>query len=624
MTDNSIYYGSPTIQPSIVPLEAGPLSVIFQDGFLRSISCKNVEIAKRIYFALRDQYWNTIPGKIESLKIDSSVDSFLITFTCNYIHNDINFSCFAEISGSNKGKLEFYIKGVAKSTFLRNRIGFCTLHPVDLCTGKMCTVNHVDGTVYKKAFPVFIEPWQPFKDIRGLEYNINDLSSVKFTFEGDTFECEDQRNWTDNSFKTYSTPLSDPIPQTLLTGMIIEQKVTLEIKNYSSLIGVISFKPALIQIPDLMSLTKSIPEIGTVVDAPISPVVIEKTQSFSPSHLRFDMFPGNKSIIEDMDTAAGICRQTGVPAELSLHFSNDIEYELLLTSQVLSTSQIPVHRFLIFKEGESVTSTETILQTVPILRKYSSNSYIASGTDKYFVEINRNHPAANLVDQICYSANPQVHASDSNALIENLPGIVETLRSAETFLGQAKTIISPVTLRPRLNRNNQKKAGGPDDRQKGLFCSAWTTANLMHCIEGGAASVTYFSLNGNSGIMVDDGSSVYPVYHILLSAAQMYGAKAGGCLCSNPSEFAAVVFVKNIHFLLLVANLTGQPQKITINNLPTMINCKFLDESTYTNLTQFSEQWQCTKGILMSVEGTAHTFDLLPYAVMQIEASLVE
>jgi D-apionolactonase len=201
MTDNSIYYGSPTIQPSIVPLEAGPLSVIFQDGFLRSISCKNVEIAKRIYFALRDQYWNTIPGKIESLKIDSSVDSFLITFTCNYIHNDINFSCFAEISGSNKGKLEFYIKGVAKSTFLRNRIGFCTLHPVDLCTGKMCTVNHVDGTVYKKAFPVFIEPWQPFKDIRGLEYNINDSSSVKFTFEGDTFECEDQRNWTDNSFK---------------------------------------------------------------------------------------------------------------------------------------------------------------------------------------------------------------------------------------------------------------------------------------------------------------------------------------------------------------------------------------------------------------------------------------
>ena len=31
-------------------------------------------------------------------------------------------------------------------------------------------------------------------------------------FNGETFEMEDQRNWTDASFKTYCTPLSLPYP----------------------------------------------------------------------------------------------------------------------------------------------------------------------------------------------------------------------------------------------------------------------------------------------------------------------------------------------------------------------------------------------------------------------------
>ena len=34
---------------------------------------------------------------------------------------------------------------------------------------------------------------------------------------------EDQRNWTDASFKTYSTPLSEPIPVTVKAGTRISQ-----------------------------------------------------------------------------------------------------------------------------------------------------------------------------------------------------------------------------------------------------------------------------------------------------------------------------------------------------------------------------------------------------------------
>ncbi|MEJ0031488.1 MAG: hypothetical protein WDO15_14435 [Bacteroidota bacterium] len=50
---------------------------------------------------------------------------------------------------------------------------------------------------------------------------------AELQFEGDIFETEDQRNWGDDSFKTYSTPLSRPYPVMLKPGDKVNQKVRL-------------------------------------------------------------------------------------------------------------------------------------------------------------------------------------------------------------------------------------------------------------------------------------------------------------------------------------------------------------------------------------------------------------
>mgnify|MGYP006195238293 CR=1 FL=1 len=46
------------------------------------------------------------------------------------------------------------------------------------------------------------------------------------TANGDVFEMEDQRNWTDASYKTYVRPLALPWPYTLEAGTELEQAVT--------------------------------------------------------------------------------------------------------------------------------------------------------------------------------------------------------------------------------------------------------------------------------------------------------------------------------------------------------------------------------------------------------------
>ena len=49
--------------------------------------------------------------------------------------------------------------------------------------------------------------WDPADDVRAL-----------LAFEGDPWETEDQRAWTDASFKSYAPPLAWPHPVTLQAG----------------------------------------------------------------------------------------------------------------------------------------------------------------------------------------------------------------------------------------------------------------------------------------------------------------------------------------------------------------------------------------------------------------------
>ena len=56
---------------------------------------------------------------------------------------------------------------------------------------------------------------------------------IVIRFEGDLWEMEDQRNWTDASYKTYSTPLRLPYPVEIHEGDRVWQRVTIEARGGS-------------------------------------------------------------------------------------------------------------------------------------------------------------------------------------------------------------------------------------------------------------------------------------------------------------------------------------------------------------------------------------------------------
>ena len=214
--------------PEQIPLRTRKFSCFFEPstGFLRRVKTSGVEVIRSIYGAVRDKNWDTIEPRLKIERVEQGDDSFCLEFAAHHEDEPIRFSWKGVIEGRG-GVLEFRFDGRAQNSFLRNRIGLCTLHPIVECAGKACQVQHSDGSWEEGAFPLFISPHQPFKDILALSWNPSERVHADIQFEGEVFEMEDQRNWTDASFKTYSTPLELPFPVELARGEEIRQRAIL-------------------------------------------------------------------------------------------------------------------------------------------------------------------------------------------------------------------------------------------------------------------------------------------------------------------------------------------------------------------------------------------------------------
>jgi hypothetical protein len=68
-------------------------------------------------------------------------------------------------------------------------------------------------------------------ELRAITHEFLPGLKVTCRMEGDTFEMEDQRNWTDASYKTYVRPLALPWPYVIGKGDAIDQTITLTVSG---------------------------------------------------------------------------------------------------------------------------------------------------------------------------------------------------------------------------------------------------------------------------------------------------------------------------------------------------------------------------------------------------------
>ena len=115
--------------------------------------------------------------------------------------------------------------GTATQDLNSNRLGLVVLHRRD-DAGRDITLTSPDHIETTSDFPTDINPHQPFMNVAAMSWK-RDGTAFRLDFTVDVFETEDQRNWTDASFKTYSTPLSRPFPVSVHAGYRTHQAIRL-------------------------------------------------------------------------------------------------------------------------------------------------------------------------------------------------------------------------------------------------------------------------------------------------------------------------------------------------------------------------------------------------------------
>src|SRR4051812_7206726 len=352
-----IYYGRRDLLPETIHLKAGPLTMSFDplNAFLRHVRLGDHELVRTIYAAVRDQNWATIAGQVTNLKSEIGVDSFQLGFDVTCQEREVDYFWRGSITGNADGKVVYTFQGESRSHFKRNRIGLCVLHPIPGFAGEPCTIEHVDGSKEAGRFPETISPDQPFLDIRRI------ISPVAATgahlhvgCEGETFEMQDQRNWGDASFKTYSTPQRLPKPQPVEPGQKVEQAVTISVVDLTRpVLPVVEGR-----VPQFSITTNSalaLPPIGLCIPkAAHSPTVpqIERLKLLRLNHLRVDLDPAQNNFGGILEQAVAQSAAVGCTLQIALTLSSEPSEELRAIEQELRRTKPRVSLWLLFERGQ--------------------------------------------------------------------------------------------------------------------------------------------------------------------------------------------------------------------------------------------------------------------------------
>lgn len=486
-------------------LVAGPLTMEYSEGSLWNVSNGSEEVIRRIYLVFQDINWTSRPFVIKDETWQIANRSFIATIKMQGSHDAQDLSVELEISGSETGEITYGFQAFTVVSFLRNRLGLCLLHPVEGLAGRECDLTKVDGAVEKSKFPNEISPNQPFLNLSGISHRLKSGQVVTVKFDGEIFETEDHRNWSDASYKTYCTPISLPFPAQVSLGEVLNQKITISISGENnSRILANENQGAVITVG---SKEIELPEIGLGLNedpAHLSASEYLGFEDLAIKHLRLSL-SGTSQSRSVVEKALLVTKQLRVNLDVAITAKSLEQLNVVLESVVEFKDQI--RSFYIFSASDKTTPLEFIQVAEESL---GDKFKIVGGTDLYFTELNRNQGVVDFVDQVNFSINPQVHSFDDRTLIQNIATQKSMAKNAYRIAKGKKIRIGPITLRPRHDSNatqpdedvsNTTLPSSVDARQRTWFAEGWTAMSIRSLTESESIStLTYFETLGWQGL----------------------------------------------------------------------------------------------------------------------------
>lgn len=575
-----VLYGTaaPVAEPRI--LRAGALSARLEAGNLRYLTWGATEILRAVSFVVRDRDWGTYAPEIGDLAIDETPDGFSVRYQA-VCRGTTVLRYRARIDGRADGSLVFAAEAVPEGDFETNRCGFVVLHPA-AAAGAAATVEHVDGTREDTAFPELIDPWRPFVSIRAITHRVDGLT-VTCRLAGESFEMEDQRNWSDASFKTYGRPLDLPWPFLLPAGVPVVQSVAVSVAGMPS--PVVATGAVRVEIGPHTGAR--FPEIGLVVTAaevPAALALIDRLADVAPQRIlcAFDPTAGDRP-----DAFAAFARlRAAYPArydlECVLDGKNDPAEELAAVAAAIAAGAMAFDTVAVSPavDRQSTPPGSAWPACPPLEAVYAAaraafpGLALGGGMFSYFTELNRKRPPVALLDFVTHATNPIVHAADDDSVMETLGTLPAITRSARAIIGRRPYRIGPSTIAMRQNPYGSRTSPNPngervtmaddDPRQRGQFAAAWTAGYAAAIAPADLAVWVPAAFTGPRGLVGPDGA-LLPVGETVRSLARL----AGGAVRTASPQLARRLAVLAVdpeagRTEVLTANLAASPLAVRL------------------------------------------------------------
>jgi hypothetical protein len=470
-------------------IRSGRLSVEVGAAQVRGLSFDGIEILRGLSAPVRDSNWGTFQLVIDHEIVDGSA------YVCR----------FSEPSGLFSGQLmivfEDELRCAADFTLHMkkdaqlNRAGFCLLHPIKGVAGSPMTVLHSNGTEEQIHFPEMVSPSQPAFDIIGLTYQVGP-ATVRIQMDGEVFEMEDQRNWSDASFKTYCRPLDRPYPFAVRAGEVIRQQVTLHI------------------IPSSNEATDEAPPVEHTAVLPSPFLAYEAELSSLGGLIELASVPVLARIYPDTppETLESLAKASEVALELVFDDLSDIP---AIAERCRSAGLCPIRVVALPRtylkshqpQGPWPVGASPD-EAVPVLRSAFPGMPVGTGSLTNFTEFNRYPPNVD-VDFLTFGNTAIVHAADDLSVAQTLEALTDIFASAKALKPGKPLHLGLFSIGMRSNPYGtevQPNPGGAptpmaqwDRRQETEFAAAYAVGVLAQASLAGVRSVALAMPDGDLG-----------------------------------------------------------------------------------------------------------------------------
>lgn len=624
--------------PEGTTLRAGAVTADLIAGGLRTIRYKGREVLRAIAYVVRDKDWGTYNPTISDFTCRQDVDGFTVTFRgrCSNVQSGQDLEYETWITGNANGQIMFDVIAEPQTPFLTARCGFAVLHPLEGVVGQPVVIEHVDGSREHATFPELIAPSQPFKEIRAIQHQVGPGITAHCRLSGDVFEMEDQRNWSDASYKTYVRPLALPWPYLMEQGVRNQQSVELQITdNHPTVLpsaGGEAKPDAPIRVE--IGMPEGIfPKIGVAIHPDQISVTLAHPgvlKGLRPQLLLLHFDPGAGHAREHLAGFGEIARGIGdgpqCVLELVLPAQRIVNDELREIAAMAAEANLKLSAVIVSPAadrqstlpGSAWPACPPLAEIYQAAREAFPGVSIGGGMLSYFTELNRKRPPVDLLDFVTHCTCPIVHAADDLSVMQSLEAMPSVVRSARAIIGKDKPYwIGPSTIGMRHNPYGSRVMDNPenrriamtdhDPRQTSLFAAAWMIGYAASTAEVDLQALTVGALTGPLGLASVGPAAGEISYHPAFYAAQALAGMGGnpryGCRSSRPDSIAGAAGTdRDGNRVVWLANLTGQNQTIILAGEMAISRTVVLDEESFAQPRVVSSE-------------IASSIDLRPYAV---------